>query len=398
MATIDQVEPNVDRISLVDARTGEKKEIYLVGTAHISKSSVELAERIIRQVRPDAVAVELCEPRLQSLKNPDRWRDMDLLNVFRQGKALVLLAQLALASFQRKLGDQLEVKPGSEMIRAVEVAEEVGSSLVLADREVRITLKRIWTSLSFWGMCKLLNTIVLGLFQKHTITNEEIERLKSNDALHSALEEFSEAFPTVKRTLIAERDLYLASRIRTAPGATIVAIIGAGHCPGIKSHIEDDINIKVLEEVPRPGFSRVAFKWGLPVLLIGLVVYAVSTAGYGLAGRYLWLWSVVTAFYAALGCLITLTHPVTALFTVLTAPFTMLVPIFKPGLVAAVFETYIRRPRVADMETVLEDMAVFRGWYTNRVAHVFLIFIVNNLTKWPAVGTLGLLGLSGMAG
>jgi len=398
MAIIDQVEPNVDRLSFVDLQSGEKKEIYLVGTAHISKSSVELAERIIRQVRPDSVAVELCEPRLQSLKNPDRWRDMDLLDVFRQGKALVLLAQLALASFQRKLGDQLEVKPGSEMIRAVEVAEEVGANLVLADREVRITLKRVWASLSFWGMCKLLNTIVLGLFQKHTITDEEIERLKSNDALHAALEEFSEVFPTVKRTLIHERDLYLANKIRNAPGKTVVAIIGAGHCPGIKAHIDDDIDVHALEVIPRLGFSRVVLKWGLPILLLGVVVYAVKTAGYDVAGRYLWLWSVVTAFYAALGCLITVTHPLTAVVTVLTAPFTMLVPIFKPGLVGAVVETYIRRPRVVDMETVLEDMTGVRGWYTNRVAHVFLIFMVNNLIKWPAVGTLGLLGLSGVAG
>jgi pheromone shutdown protein TraB len=176
----------------------------------------------------------------------------------------------------------------------------------------------------------------------------------------------------------------------------VVAIIGAGHCPGIKRYFDADIDQKALEMIPPPGLARLLVKWTVPVLLLLLLVYSIYTAGYEVAGRYLWVWCLVAAFYGAFGCLVSATHPFTALFTVLTAPFTMLVPVFKPGLFAAIIETCLRRPRVLDMERVLEDMVNVRGWYTNRVAHVFLIFLVNNLTKWLAFGTLGLLGLVGV--
>jgi pheromone shutdown protein TraB len=212
------------------------------------------------------------------------------------------------------------------------------------------------------------------------------------------MEEFSTAFPSIKEALIHERDLYLTERIRTAPGKKIVAIVGAGHCPGIKANIDSKIATDKLEIVPKPGWSKVLTKWGVPLLLLGAVLYVFFTSGSEVGVRYLWIWSVVAAFYAALGCLVTVAHPVTAIITVVTAPFTMWVPIFKPGLVGAVVETYIRRPRVLDMETVLEDMGHLKGWYNNRVAHVFLIFLVNNIIKWPAVGTLGILGLSGAVG
>lgn len=388
MLTITSKEENVDLISYGD------KEIYLVGTAHISKDSIALAERIIRELQPDTVAVELCPPRINSLRNPSRWRETDLISVFREGKGLVLLAQLALAAFQRKLGDQLEVKPGAEMLRAAEVSEELGSTLVLADREVRITLRRVWASLSFFSTQRLLATLVAALFEEHQITEEEIERLKSNDVLHAALEEFSKQFPEIRETLIHERDLYLAEKIRTAPGKKIVAIIGAGHCPGIKKAFGSAIDLAALEEIPPRGWTSVLWRWGGGIAVIGLLTYILMTSGHEVAGTYIWMWLAVSMSFSALGCLITLTHPLTALVTIITSPVTMLVPFVRPGVIGAISEIYLRRPRVKDMETVLDDLVRLRGWYENRVAHVFLIFLVNNLTKWPAYGALGIIGVS----
>jgi pheromone shutdown-related protein TraB len=319
---------------------------------------------------------------------------MDLIEVFRQGKALVLMAQLALAAFQRKLGAQLEVQPGAEMLRAVAVAEEVKASLVLADREVRLTLRRVWASLSLWSTYRLLTTIIVGLFEDHTISEEEIERLKSNDVLHAALEEFSEYFPEIRETLINERDRYLAAQIRSAPGKKIVAIIGAGHCPGIKRVLHEPINLEELEQIPPIGLSGLLWRWGGSVFVVGVLLYIIMTAGHEVASSYLWLWALVAMSFSAAGCLLVLAHPLTALVMVVTSPLTMLIPLIKPGLVGALVQTYLRKPRVRDMEAVLDDLVRFRGWYENRVAHVLLIFLVNNLTKWPAFAVLGYLGLT----
>ncbi|RMG39308.1 MAG: TraB family protein, partial [Candidatus Dadabacteria bacterium] len=202
-AAIELPDDNVELIRL------DHKIIFLVGTAHISKKSAELVSDVIEQVRPDSVAVELCHSRYQSLKDPDRWKNMDIVSVIREGRAYVLVAHLLLASFQKKLGDQLDIKPGIEMLKAVEAAEKAGAETVLADRDVRITLKRIWASLDIWSMSKLIATMLGATISDTKIDEAEIERLKSADALEEAMREFSESLPKVRTALIDERDKYL---------------------------------------------------------------------------------------------------------------------------------------------------------------------------------------------
>jgi pheromone shutdown-related protein TraB len=376
--SVEHIEDNVDCISW-----GNKK-IFLVGTAHISLESVELADEVIRREQPDSVAVELCASRADSIRDPNRWKSMDLISVIKAGRAYVLLAQLVLSGFQKKLGEQLEVKPGAEMLKALETADELHIPIVLADRDVRTTLKRTWNSLSFFATFEIVLAMIASVFTKEEIDKTEIERLKKSDVLEEALKEFSDRFPTIKAPLIDERDLYLTEKIRQAPGQSVVAIVGAGHVPGIIRNFEAAIDLAALEEIPpRPAYWKIV-GWMIPILVLGLFVYGFIAGGLteGLSLFEAWFW--INASLAGLGALLALAHPLTILVAFLASPFTSLNPMIGVGWVAALVEASLRKPRVGDFESLGLDVMSFKGLYRNRISRVLLVFMYSSL-----LGALG---------
>ena len=379
MVEITSLEENVDHISI------DGKSIHLVGTAHISQASVELAEKVIREQKPDCVAIELCESRHSSLMDPDRWKNTDIVSVIRTGKSYLLMAQLALASFQKKLGDQLNVKPGSEMIRAAEVGKEVDAQLVLADRDVKITLKRSWSALGFTGTMKLLFSMVCGLFSSQQIDEAEIERLKKSDALEEMMKEFSEALPEVRTALIDERDKYLAYKIRQAPGDSVVAIVGAGHCPGIRKWIDKEIDLSSLEEIPPSKKLWKVIGWLIPLLVIALFGYGFYQSGMDKTIDMFQSWFWINGAFGAFGALLALAHPLTILSAFIASPFTSLNPLIAGGWVAGIVETMIRKPQVKDLETVADDISSFSGLWKNRVSRILLVIALTNL--FGSIGT-----------
>ncbi len=375
---IETIKDNVDLIQY------DGRSIYIVGTAHVSEVSADLAEEVIREQCPDSVAVELCDARFTSLKNPDRWKEMDIVSVIRGGKSYVLLAQLMLAGFQKKLGDQLKIKPGAEMMRAIQVADDIGSKTVLADRDIRTTLKRTWSSLGMFGMLKLLMSMVFGLFSSQEIDEEEIERLKQSDALEELMKEFSEALPGVRTALIDERDQYLAGKIKAAPGNTVVAIVGAGHVPGIKSWFAKEIDLEKLDKLPKPRKFTKLLAWLIPCLVVGMFIYGFTNSGVEKSYEMAATWFLWNGGLGALGSLIALGHPLTILAAFLASPFTSLNPFIAGGWVAGLVEAIIRKPRVGDLESVAEDVATMKGFWTNRVTKILLVIALTNL-----LGTIG---------
>lgn len=356
------------------------REIYLVGTAHVSAKSAELVETVVRDVQPDSVAVELCSGRYRALKNPEEWKKTDIIQVVKQGKAFLLLAQLILAGFQKKIGQKLGVKPGLEMLKAVEVAEELGAETVLADREVSITLKRTWGNLGFWGGLKVIATLIAdGFSSGQELDEEEIERLKTADVLEEAMQEFATALPSVRESLIDERDKYLASKIAGAPGEKVVAVVGAGHVPGITRYIHETIDIEPLETIPPPSIWGKIIGWGLPLLIISLIVYGLLTAGTDVGKQMLLDWLVVNAVFGGLGTLLAAAHPLTILVSFLVSPFTSANPAIAAGWVAGLVEATIRKPRVEDFEMLSAEPLTVRLVYKNRVTRVLLVVILTNL-------------------
>lgn len=372
-APITALQPNVDRIELPG------KTVYLIGTAHLSKESVNLVRSMIDEVRPDCVAVELCESRYQSLRQPDRWRNMDIIAVIRGGKAYVLMAQLMLSGFQRKLGEKLDIKPGAEMLAALTRAEELGCAVTLADRDIRVTLKRSWASIGLWTSVKLIASIVLALFSKQEVSQEEIERLKSSDALESLMKEFSAKLPHVRTALIDERDRYLAAKIAAAPGARVVAVVGAGHVPGIRSIIGQPLDLAPLEIIPRPSPLRTVFAWSIPLLVIGAFVYGFLHSGSSASFEMIGAWFWITGFFGALGAALALSHPLTILSAFFGSPFATLNPFIAAGWISGLVEAMIRKPRVSDLENIALDMSSLRGIWRNRVSRILLVIGFTNL-------------------
>ena len=306
-------EANLHRLER-DGRT-----ITLIGTAHVSQESADLVRRVIETEQPDTVCVELCASRLQSIRQKARWQEMDIIKVVKEKKAFLLLSNLILASFQKRIADRMDIKPGQEMITAVEAAETAGAEVWLADRDIRITLSRTWRSMGLWDKLKLLYQLLLSLGEVDDLSPEDIERMKQEDVLNSLLEEVGSAQPMVRKILIDERDLYLAQKIKDAPGDHVVAVVGAGHVPGIKRCWSSDTDLSALEGMPPKSRLTGLFKWGIPAVILALFVYGFYAGGSKAGSDMLLFWVAANGLLAGIGALIAWGHPLTVLSSVLSA-------------------------------------------------------------------------------
>lgn len=379
MPAITPIEPNVDLIE------HDGRRFYLVGTAHVSKDSADLVEKTIRERKPDTVALELCDSRYETLSNPERWKETDIYTVIKSGRAYVLMAQFALATFQKKLADEFGIRPGEEMHRAMQVSHETGANISLVDREVRTTLKRAWASAGFFTLIKIMFSMFASMFETQEISQEDIEKLKTGGELALAIDEFSGSLPGVKTALIDERDQYLAAKILASPGDTVVAVIGAAHVPGIKKAFGTDIDVARLDEIPPPKKIFKIIGWGIPLLLLALVIAGFIVSGRETSEQMVLAWVLANGISASLGTMVALAHPLTILTAFVAAPITSLNPTIAAGWVCGLTEAYLRRPRVIDLERVAEDLTSVRGIWTNRVLKVLLVVILANLGS--SIGT-----------
>jgi len=354
------------------------KEIILIGTAHVSKQSAELVKEVIETEKPDSVCVELDQQRYQSIKDGEKWKETDIFKIIKEKKATLLLMNLALSSFQKRMAKELGTNAGQEMLQGIESAKEIGANLVLADRDIQITFSRIWHNVGFWGKCKLLAEVIFSIFNDEEITEEELEKLKSQDMLNSILQEFTESFPKLKVPLIDERDQYLAQKIKEAPGDKVVAVLGAAHVPGIKEQIHKDHDLKALCERPPKSIVPKIIGWSIPLLIIALVVYTfIANPEAGIQQTFSWiLW---TGTLAALGTALAFGHPLAILTAFLAAPLAALHPLIAAGWFAGLVQAYFNRPNVRDFENLSEDILSVKGFWNNRVTRILLTIVFANI-------------------
>lgn len=357
----------------------EDKEIILVGTAHVSKESVRLTTDVIEAEKPDTVCVELCESRYQSIRQKDKWRDTDIVKVIKEKKTFLLLSNLLLASFQKRIADKFDVKPGEEMIKAIETGEALGAGIHLADRNIRITLLKTWRSMGLWSKVKLLFQLVLSMGEIDDIKEEDIEKMKQEDVLHTLLSDVGKSLPILKDILIDERDQYLTHKIRTAPGNKIVAVVGAGHVPGIKKCWNTEIDIEALEQIPPKGKTSNILKWIIPLAILVLIILGFYHGGTNAGTDMIWWWVMANGILAGLGAVIAMAHPLTILSSVLAAPLTSLNPMIAAGWVSGLVEAFSRKPKVRDFERLPEDILSIRGFWRNKVTRILLVVVFTNL-------------------
>ena len=362
----------IERVQLED------KEVILVGTAHVSKNSVDEVRTAIEEYSPEVVAIELCQSRYDVLKNPKTWQEMDIIKVIREKKASFLFANLVMASFQKRVGERFGVRPGDEMRQAIETAEAKDIPIALVDRNVQITLQRAWRNLKAWEKIKLIFSSLFSLLAVDELEEDEIEKLKEKDMLTAAVEEIAKSAPTIKRVLIDERDAYMARKIADIESDKVLAVVGAGHMDGLITQLKNPItDIRTLEEVPIK--KKGILKWVIPLAILVLVVAGFFFGGSDQGYEIIKWWLVCNAAFAALGALIAFGHPITILVAAIASPITSLNPTLAAGWFAGLSEAYIRKPKVADFEKIQDDIATIKGWWTNPITRILLVVILANL-------------------
>ena len=369
--------------------TIDDREYVLVGTAHISQDSVDTVRAVIQEENPDTVCVELDEQRHRALRNPRHWESLNLVQIIKKGQAPFLLANLALSSFQKRMGLQTGVKPGAELAAAAEITEELGKELQLVDREIRTTLLRAWRKASFWKKMTLFSTLLVSMFDSQKIDEEELAKLRQTDTLSAMLDEMSDVLPTVKTILVDERDTYMAHHIRQAPGEKIVAIVGAAHMPGILKKLGQTFTVEEINElsiIPEKTRLSKSLPWLIPAIVVGLFIAGFMTGNTQQLADAAVAWILANGVLSALGAMIALGHPLTILAAFIAAPITSLNPTIGAGFVTGLVQAYVAPPKVSDMEKVSEDIAKLSGWWRNRLTRVLLVFFLSSLGS--AIGTM----------
>ncbi len=357
----------------------EGKTVYIVGTAHVSARSVQDVRDAVAAVRPDVIAIELCEPRYQGMVKKDAWRNTNLFQLIKQKKATFLLAQLALQSFYRRLGKQLEVEPGAEMLAGAACAEETGARLELIDRRIDVTLKRVWRHLGFWQRCKLFGVMLEAMFSSEEIGAEDVEALKKQDQLETLMGEMGQAFPEIKKRLIDERDVYLAQKLRAISGERIVAVVGAGHVPGMLKSIQADASLAELDSLPPPSRWSKTWPWLIPAAVVALIAWGFIQGGAERGVDSIAIWVGVNGVLAALGAVLARAHPLTVLAAFVAAPITSLNPTIAAGWVAGLVEAWLRPPSVGDFEALPDALESWRALILNPVVRILLVVVLANV-------------------
>ena len=382
--TVRNESDTVNRIELED------KEIVLIGTAHISAESSQEVRRAIEGEEPDHVCIELDAGRYKTLEEGNNLKSMDLSKIFREGKGFLVMANLVLSSFQQKMGAELGTRSGDEMRAALNVAKEKGLSFSFDDRPIQTTLQRAWGKCNFWNKLKLLSVLISSAFTNEKISEEELEELKKSSAIENMMGELADFLPPVKEVLIDERDQYLATNIFKSRGKKIVAVIGAGHAPGLIGWLkklaagEVDGSLDEISHVPPKKAGAKILPWIIPVLIVTLFVLG-GLQGFDTLKSMGLAWILGNGICAAVGSLLALARPQTIIISFLAAPITSMNPTIGVGFVTGLLEYYFRKPKVEDLENLSKDTGSVKGWYRNRVTRVLLVFFLSSLGS--SIGT-----------
>ena len=368
--------------------------LRIIGTAHVSTASVELVREQIEQWKPNLVAVELCDSRLRSLRQPDDLDNDDLLKIIKEGKSAMILLQSALAAQQRRMGMETGEKPGAELLAAIEIAEENGIDHTLIDRDVVVTLRRAWRKMGLREKWRVLNAL---LWEDDDEEFDLDELIEDSDLLTTMMEEARDAAPRAGEVLIDERDAFLAGRIQQIRGkGKVLAVVGAGHINGIIEHLQKppmETTSKLSElstEPPKPVWPKVV-TWAIPILLLSVIGYLFWNGDTEALKDTLWYWTAANAILAGIGVALARGHPLSILVGALASPITSLNPTLAAGWFAGYTQLKIAAPTGGDATEflALQNYSLF---YRNRVGKVLLVTALGNmgsaLGAWLAGGAI----------
>jgi pheromone shutdown-related protein TraB len=370
---------------------------HIVGTAHVSQRSVDEVRAVIAEIRPDVVCVELDQTRYDTLIKASAFRDLDVFKVVREGRTLYLLAHLALASYQRRIGASLGVKPGAELLAAVEAARASAIPVELIDRDINVTLKRAWRNLGLWKRSMLLSSLLVGFETDdpkagEPITEKSIEDLKEPKALSEMLSELGRVVPQIKAPLIDERDQYMASRLAEAGAGrrSVVAVVGAAHVSGIHAWFGAPIDRAALDRIPPPSLVWRVIKWLVPILFLAALVWGWKRSDTTSFMEMMLAWILPTSIGAGVCTLLAGGSLLSVASAIIVSPIAAIHPLLGTGMVVGVVEAWSRKPSVADCERLPEDIQSFRGFWRNPVTRILIVAVASGIGTavgfWVGIG------------
>lgn len=386
VSSIETPKTNLNKITFDDG-----KVLYLIGTAHVSGDSVKFVEECINEFEPDTVAVELDKNRMDVLKNRKKYEETDIIDIFKKKKVLFFTVQLIMSGYQKKIAEKTGSAPGSEFKKAIELAEEKDLKLVNADRDISVTLKRTINSMTFKEKVKFFTGMLFG--DDKDVDENAIEELKKGDMLMQIIGEMQDEFPSLKRTILDERDRYLAANIAQNLGGKTVAVVGAAHVPGILRRLQEEKpeedSLEDINFVPKGSKVTKMIPWIIPLLIIGMFIYGFFNGNVPDTLEAAIWWVVINGTLSALGCALALGHPLTILAGFVAAPITSLNPTIGAGIVTGFVQLYLVRPRVIDLETVSQDTMHLKGWWKNKLSRTLLVSLFSSIGS--AIGTFAAL-------
>lgn len=355
-----------------------EKKIYLLPTAHVSNLSRQDVIEAVETIQPDSICVELDQQRYEKLTHPDAYQNQNIEQIIKEKKVNFLLVNLILSSFQRRMASHLNSQSGGEMIEAIHQAKTHNKELVLADRSISITFSRIYGSLSFFAKIKMIYNIISSLFDNQELSEKDLSNLQKQETIDAAMHEISANFPEVKRILVDERDQYLAHRIKSAKGHTVLAVLGAAHIEGVSKNLTQSYSIEHLDQkIKKSIFSKI-LSYVVPTILIGMLVYlGFNQKDIGLV--QIRNWFLINGTLTAIGVLLVRGKLVSALVAFIVAPFTILHPLLAAGWFAGLMEAKLVKPQVKDFETLADDTKTIKGFFTNKVTRILLVVVAANL-------------------
>jgi pheromone shutdown-related protein TraB len=362
------------------------KTITLIGTAHVSQASADEVLTTLENGSFDTIAIELDEDRYTALTENKRWETTDIVRIIKEKKTGLLMAQLVLSAYQKRLALQSDIQVGQEMITAIDVAHRKNIRLAKIDRSVTLTFQRIWRSLNLWDKLSMLNQLITAAFEKEAFSEADIEALQQQDLLEASMAEVTKRFPKIALTLVDERDRIMAYKLRHAKGQQVVAVVGAAHVAGITRYLHDpELSIGELMTLPKPGWGSKVVGWLIPLSIGGLILATIAINP-ETALSTIWKFVAVNGSLAALGTLIALGHPLSILTAFVAAPIGILSPVLATGWFAGLTEAWVHKPAVKDFMALQEDAMHLKGWWTNRVLRILLVVMLANL--FASIGSI----------
>lgn len=361
-----------------------REDLKIIGTAHVSQDSADEVREAILEEIPDVVAIELDRGRYIKLMNARNGIEEDdsihITKIIKENKVGVFLITTVLSYMQNKIGDDLDIQPGSEMIYAIEAAEETGSRIALIDRDINITLQRVLNQMTTWEKLKFVYAII-GSFITGDDEEIDVEALKEQSVIDEAMEAFKDISPGAYEALVNERDAYLANSILHIPEERVIAVVGAGHKEGIKRYLDNPEKIPPFEEL-----INMEKKGGIPWLKIILALIPISFVvifflawinGIQIQGDIA-QFIIISMIMGFLGSILSGSKILSAVIGGLVAPLTIIHPLLAAGWFSGLAEAKFRKVRKRDIDN-LGKVESFRDLWNNNIFRILLVVIGTNL-------------------